>query len=62
MTRRLAEARLEMSQAHKYQFIVVNDRFEQAVDGVLTICAAIRLTSGAQLNTNETVRSILSAQ
>ena len=62
MTRRLAEARLEMSQAHKYQFIVVNDQFEQAVDDVLAICAATRLTSDAQLNGNETVISILSAQ
>lgn len=62
MARRLAEARLEMSQAHKYQFIVVNNQFEQAVDDVLAICAAIRLTSGAQLNGNETVMSILSAQ
>jgi len=32
------------------------------VDDVLAICAAIRLTSGAQLNGNETVISILSAQ
>lgn len=62
MARRLAEARLEMSQAHKYQFIVVNDQFEQAVDDVLAICAATRLTSDAQLNGNETVISILSAQ
>ena len=62
IARRLAEARLEMSQAHKYQFVVVNDQFEQAVNDVLAICAATRLTSDAQIKGNETVISILSAQ
>ena len=61
MQRRLAEARLEMSQAPKYQYIIVNDDFDQAVQDMLTACAAIRLQASAQIQGNETVKAILSA-
>ena len=61
MTRRLAEAQLEMSQAPKYDYIVINDDFEQAVADMLALFRAIRLRTAAQLESNRLVESILSA-
>ncbi len=61
MSRRLAEAQLEMSQAPKYDYIVVNDDFEQAVADMLVLFRAIRLRTRAQIGSNPLVESILSA-
>ena len=61
MSRRLAEAQLEMSQAPKYDYIVVNDDFDQAVADMLTLFGAIRLRASAQISGNDLVKTILSA-
>ncbi len=61
MARRLAEAQLEMSQAPKYDYIVINDDFDQAVADMLVLFRAIRLRTTAQLESNPLVESILSA-
>ena len=61
MSRRLAEAQLEISQAPKYDYIVVNDDFDQAVADMLILFRAIRLRTRAQIGSNPLVESILSA-
>jgi len=61
IARRLAEAKLEMSQAHRYQYIVINDDFEVALADILSILRAIRLTSTVQIANNDAVKAILSA-
>ena len=58
--RRLSEARLEMSQAPKYRYIVVNDDFETAHHDIATIICAARLESGRQMRANTSVQAILS--
>jgi len=60
MARRLAEARQEMAQAPRYQYIVVNDDFDTAVDDLLAIFRAIRLRTTAQMRDNAKVAAILS--
>lgn len=57
--RRLSEARLEMSQAPKYRYIVVNDDFDAAHKDIATIIRAARLESGRQMSTNSSVQTIL---
>ena len=59
--RRLAEAQLEMSQAPRYQFIVVNDDFDKTLNDVLAVFRAVRLRSEAQIEGDEAVQAILSA-
>ncbi len=61
MSRRLSEAQLEISQAPKYDYIVVNDDFDQAVGDMQSLFRAIRLRADAQIAGNERVKSILSA-
>ena len=58
--RRLSEARLEMSQATKYRYIVVNDDFEQAHDDIAAIIRVARLEGAHQTRVNASVQSILS--
>ena len=60
IARRLAEAQREISQAHKYQYIIVNDDFEQAVSDLLSICRASRLRAQVQISANDQVKAILS--
>ena len=60
MARRLAEAQLEMAQAPRYQYIVVNDEFDTAVEDLLAIFRAVRLRTEAQTEHNPIVRTILS--
>ena len=60
MARRLSEARLEMSKAPDYQFIVINDDFDTALEDILTILRAVRLRSSTQIGVNEKVQAILS--
>lgn len=59
--RRLAEAQLEMSQAPRYQYIVVNEDFNQALDDMLTIIRVSHLSSSTQMRDNNAVKAILSA-
>jgi len=61
IVRRLAEAQLEMSQAHRYHYIVVNDDFDVALGEIQSILHAGRLRSEAQIANNDVVRAILSA-
>ncbi len=61
MSRRLSEAQLEISQAPKYDYIVVNDNFDLAVGDMQSLFRAIRLRAQAQIDGNERVKSILSA-
>lgn len=60
MDRRLAEAELEMSQAPRYQYIVINDNFEQALADILAIVRANRRATERQIKDNPTVKAILS--
>jgi guanylate kinase len=60
MARRLAEAQLEMAQAPRYQYIVVNDDFETAVQDMLALFRAMRLRTEIQTHGNATVKAILS--
>jgi guanylate kinase len=60
MARRLAEAQLEMAQAPRYQYIVVNDDFDTAVQDILALFRAMRLRTEAQIDSNATVKAILS--
>ena len=60
IARRLAEAQREISQAHKYQYIIVNHDFEQAVTDLLSICRASRLRAETQISANDQVKAILS--
>ncbi len=57
---RLAEAKLEMSKAPHYEYIVVNDDFDQSLADILGIIAAQRLSARAQMSNNSAVQSILS--
>ena len=59
--RRLAEAQLEISQAPRYQYIVVNDDFDRALGDILAICRATRLGSTLQTRDNAAIQAILSA-
>jgi guanylate kinase len=61
MDRRLAEAQLEISQAPRYQYIVVNDDFEQALADILAIIRAARSVAPRQIHENQVVKAILSA-
>ena len=60
INRRLAEARLEMAQAPRYNYILVNDHFETALSDMLAVVRATRLRASAQLQGNMAVRTILS--
>lgn len=48
IAKRVANAREEMSHAHEFDYIVVNDRFDQALQELSTIIAACRLSSAIQ--------------
>ena len=61
MDRRLAEAQKEMSQAPRYQYIVINDDFEQALADILAIIRAARAMAPRQIHENQIVKAILSA-
>ncbi|NKC00418.1 MAG: guanylate kinase [Pseudomonadales bacterium] len=57
---RLSEARLEISQAPKYEFVIINDDFEQATDDLVAVIRAARLTAARQIEGNPAVQAILS--
>ena len=45
IARRLANSRGEIAHAHEFDYIIVNDRFEQALDDLQAIVRAVRLRS-----------------
>ena len=59
IARRFAEAKLDLSQAPKYDYVVVNDDFDTATEDLLTILRAARLATSHQLSNNPDVRSVL---
>ncbi len=60
MARRLAEARLEIAQAPRYDYLIINDDFDQAVRDMLGIIRTRRLLTGTQLRQNALAQAILS--
>ncbi len=60
MQRRLADARLEMAQAPRYEYIIVNENFEQALTDLQAILQSARLRSSVQMTQNTLVQSVLS--
>jgi guanylate kinase len=59
IAKRLAEAELEMAQAHSYQYVVVNDDFDTALVDLQAIIRAERLKTKLQMSANPAVRSLL---
>lgn len=59
--RRLADSRGEISHAHEFDYIVINQDFDRAVDDLLAIVRAQRLRCGAQLARHETLLGSLLA-
>ncbi len=58
--RRLGEARAEMSHCLEFDYVVVNDRFEEALGDLLAIVRACRLESGSQRkNLADTLQRLL---
>src|SRR3569623_865491 len=55
LARRLADSRQDISQAAEFDFIVVNDRFEDALNDLLAIVASQRLRSCCQTKRNATL-------
>ena len=49
IAKRLSEAKLEMSQAPNFEYLVINDDFDQAVRHFLSITSSVRLTKTVQL-------------
>ena len=49
IAKRLSEAKLEMSQAPNFEYLVINDDFDQAVRHFLSITSSARLTKTVQL-------------
>ena len=60
ITRRLSQAEEDMKKARAYDYVVVNDLFEQAASNLLTIIEAERLKTSNQIINNEIVRDLLS--
>jgi guanylate kinase len=48
ITRRLADSRADIAHAHEFDFIVVNDRFEAALEQMQAIVRAVRLRAPVQ--------------
>ncbi|MFT7654752.1 MAG: guanylate kinase [Limisphaerales bacterium] len=57
---RLSEAKLDMSQAGNYDYIVVNDDFAQAVVDITAILHSHQLKAATQITENPLIESILS--
>lgn len=58
--RRLHNSRGEIAHAHEFDYIVVNDRFEDALDGLQAIVGAVRQRSGLQCQRYENlIRELL---
>jgi guanylate kinase len=58
--RRLHNSRGEIAHAHEFDYIIVNDRFEDALDGLQAIVRAVRQRSGLQCQRHEVlIRELL---
>jgi guanylate kinase len=58
--RRLHNSRGEIAHAHEFDYIIVNDHFEDALDGLQAIVLAVRQRSGLQCHRHETlIRELL---
>lgn len=51
--RRLADSRIDIAHAHEFDFVVVNDRFEKALDEMQAIVRAVRLRAPIQCARHE---------
>ena len=60
ITKRLSQAEGDMKKGTNYQYIVVNDLFDDAVSNLLTIIAAERLKTSNQISNSGLVRGLLS--
>ncbi len=58
--RRLSEARREIAQAGKYDYLIINDDFDTALADLLTILRAERLST-AQMTTRPAIAALLDA-
>ena len=59
IAQRLSEAKLDMSKAPNYDYIIVNDNFEQALEQLLATISAARCQTHHLLATNAQVRSLV---
>jgi guanylate kinase len=58
--RRLRNSRGEIAHAHEFDYIIVNDRFEDALDGLQAIVQAVRQRSALQCHRHEAlIRELL---
>jgi guanylate kinase len=58
--RRLHNSREEIAHAHEFDYIIVNDRFEDALDGLQAVVRAVRQRSGLQCLRHEAlIRELL---
>jgi guanylate kinase len=58
--RRLRNSRGEIAHAHEFDYIIVNDRFEDALDGLRAVVQAVRLRSALQCQRHEAlIRELL---
>ncbi|GLQ96851.1 guanylate kinase [Dyella mobilis] len=60
--RRLRNSRGEIAHAHEFDYIVVNDRFEDALDGIQAIVRAVRQRSELQCQRHEALIGELLAE
>ena len=56
---RLAEARLDMSKATAYDYIIINDSFEQALQDLLAVIRGARHTTARQITYNPIVQQMV---
>ena len=62
ITRRLSQAEEDMKKGRNYQYLIVNDLFDDAVSNLLTIIAAERLKTSNQISNNDLIRALLSVK
>ena len=62
ITRRLSQAEEDMKKGRNYQYIIVNDLFDDAVSNLLTIIAAERLKTSNQISNSDLIRALLSVK
>ncbi len=60
--RRLRNSRGEIAHAPEFDYIIVNDRFEEALDGLQAIVRAVRQRSELQCQRHETLIKELLAE
>ena len=60
ITKRLSQAEGDMKKGRNYQYLIINDFFEDAVSNLLTIIAAERLKTSNQISNSDLVRDLLS--